>query len=336
MRLLFRIFFLPFLLWPITPDLLGAEKQTVIIDRGAWGRLARLPAKDWLAVLTRFSQREPSRLSLYRSTNHCRSWDLLYEIREPGRKLDNGELLTLSNRVVWLTCRSVIDEQSYQLPVYCSKDQGRTWTRIGSVDNSEGPPGALRHKGLWEPFLFMLPDGTISAIYSSEKHPGYSQVLSQKVSYDGGNTWGPEKRIVEQPNGGNLRPGMGVVARLSDGRFILVYEIVGIGRGQVHFKLSPDGITWPTGLGTPIPGHEAAPYVTVLANGNILLTSCSNILSTSNDAGTTWHTAKSPLPGGFKYTWPALYEIAPDQVAVSLSSGSVRLLSFQLEAARQP
>jgi hypothetical protein len=318
---------LPCLFLPAAAPLVGAEwGAEVTLGRGAWGRLAPLANGDWLAVVTRFSKSEPSRLAIEQSTNAGRAWLPLSDVREAGRKLDNGHLLTLSNGRVLLTGRSLIDGQSYRLPVYRSADRGQTWKQIGNVDTSEGAPGTKRRQGLWEPFLFRLPDGKVSVIYSSEKHAGYSQVLSQKVSPDEGATWGQEMRIVEQPNGGSLRPGMGVVARLADGRFFMAYEVVGLGRGEVHCKISADGVVWPPGLGRRIPGHEAAPFVTVLSTGRLLLTSCSNILSSSDDAGQTWRAvAESPWPAGFKYTWPALYEIRPGEVAAEMSAGTLRL-----------
>jgi len=64
--------------------------------------------------------------------------------------------------------------------------------------------------------------------------------------------------------------------------------------------------------------------VTVLSNGQLLVTSCSNSLPASDDGGSTWRALKaSPWPAGF--TWPALYEIRPGEIAAIMSSGSVRL-----------
>jgi hypothetical protein len=296
------------------------------LDCGTWGRLTKLPDGQWLSVITRFSKTEPSRLCFYRATNVSGAWASRSELKEPGRKLDNGHLLALSNGVVLLTCRSLVEGQSYHLPVYRSADSGQTWQTLSQVDASEVALGTPGSRGLWEPFLFHLPDGKISVIYSNEKHEGYRQVLSQKVSPDCGKTWGSESRIVEESGGGKLRPGMGVVARMSDGRWLMVYEVVGLGRGIVHFKISPDGISWPPGLGTPISNHEAAPYVVVLKKGQILLTSCSNTLSISEDNAKTWHSLEeSPWKAGFKYTWPALYEINQDTVAATISDGFVKI-----------
>lgn len=296
----------------------------VSLGRGAWGRLEPLTPQHWLMVVTRFAPQEPSRLEILQSTNACRHWTHLTELHEPGRKLDNGHLLRLRSGGALLTGRSLSDGQSYQLPVYASTNAGRNWQKISLIDAIEGPAAAEK-RGLWEPFLFLLPNGRVSVIYSTEKHAGYSQILSQKISPDGGRTWGEERRLVEEPAGGSLRPGMGVVTRLSDGRFLLVYEVVGLKRGLVHYKISADGEHWPPGLGTPIEGHEAAPYVITLHDGRLLLTSCHNTLSLSQDRGQSWQPVEPlPWPASFRYTWPALYEIAPGEIIAVRSEGAVR------------
>jgi hypothetical protein len=299
--------------------------EPVDMGRGAWGRLAPDDKGRWWMVLTRFPAPRTSHLEILISTNHCRDWTPLARVSEPGRLVDNGHLLLRSDGTLLLAARSLHEGESYELPVYASTNEGRTWQRWSCIDAIEGPV-AQQKRGLWEPFLFSLPDGRVSVIYSSEKHEGYSQVLSQKSSPDGGRTWGPEHRIVEEPGGGRLRPGMGVVTRTHDGHFLLVYEVVGLGRGQVHVKRSEDGERWPPGLGTPIPGHEAAPWVLALRDGRLLLTSCRNTLSISTNGGLTWlPVGGEPWPVRFQYTWPALYEIAPETILASRSEGPVRL-----------
>lgn len=310
----------------------GKQAPASLVDmgHGAWGRLAHLGGAQWLMVVTRFSPHEPSRLELLRSINGGRDWSALTELREPGRQFDNGHLLRLPEGTLLLTGRSLIEGESYHLPVYVSRDGGRAWRRLSLIAAIEGET-ARQKRGLWEPFLFRLPDGRVSVIYSDEGHDGYSQVLSQKTSPDGGVSWGEVRRIVEESGGGRLRPGMGVVSRLPDGQFLLVYEVVGLGRGRVHAKTSAEGEQWPPGLGSPIAGHEAAPYVVTLSDGRLLLTSCQNTLSLSRDAGRSWEAVgREPWPVEFRYTWPALYEVGPGEVLAVRSEGAVRLYRFRL------
>ncbi len=298
----------------------------VTVARGAWGRMAPVPKSGWLCVVTHFATNRPSWLGIYQSTNVCHQWTRLSEVAQPGRKVDNGNLLALPNGDLLLAGRSLIDGESYRLPVYRSTDAGRTWTSLGNIDSSEGAPGTLRERGLWEPHLFLLANGKVSVIYSSEKHPGFSQILSQRVSLDHGAMWGDETSAVAQPGGGRLRPGMGVPARMANGKFMLVYEIVGIGNGDVHYKVSDDGLDWPAGLGTPIEGQHCGPFVTSLADGRLLVTSCENQVAMSEDFGASWARLHPPAWNlGFKFSWPAMYEVGTNRLAVLASRGSVKI-----------
>ncbi len=293
---------------------------------GGWGRMVALSHQGhWLAVCTRYPAGTPSHLRIARSTDHARTWTPLAEVREPGRTLDNGELVRLPNGTLLLTMRSLIANQSYRLPVYASDDDGLTWTYRSNIDVSEGT-AAQQGRGLWEPDFWVLEDGRLVVTYSNEKHSGYSQVISLRVSDDSGFTWGPERWVVAEPGGGRLRPGMSQMTRLANGEYLLVYEVVGVGRADVHCKVSPDGITWPEGLGTRVPCQHCGPFVTALGNGLVLLTSCENVVSFSEDYGRTWQKLDPPAwPLGFAHTWPALYQTRSNEVALMVVHPDARL-----------
>jgi hypothetical protein len=56
--------------------------------------------------------------------------------------------------------------------------------------------------------------------------------------------------------------------------------------------------------------------VTVLTSGRLVVTSCENQISTSDDRGATWLLATPPpWPIGHVLTWPAIYQTAPDTLA---------------------
>lgn len=322
------------------PPLQLAWTSTHAVARGGWGRMIRLGNGDWLAVSTRF-QPGPSTLQLLRSNDNARSWAVLGEVAEPGRLLDNGELILLRDGALLLTGRSLVTGASYRLPVYRSIDGGKSWAYLSTIDANEGPPGTLNGRGLWEPHFYHLGGGRLAVAYASEKHaaetPGYNQLCALKVSTDDGRHWGSELTLAAQPKGGKLRPGMPVVAHMTDGRFIAVYEIVGMGDADVFFKLSADGVTWPAGLGTRVPGHHAGPWVTSLQDGRLLLTSCSNTLSASDDYGRTWHPVEPPawqVGAGKNFTWPAIYQTGKDEVAVMISWHGVQM-RFGMMAKRQ-
>lgn len=139
---------------------------------------------------------------------------------------------------------------SMQLQLYGSRDQGRAWKYIGAVaDGTVALP-------VWEPHLVLLDDGKLVTYYSSETHKadGYNQLLSHKVSRDGGKSWGPEVYDTAIA-GGVERPGMVIIARLPDGSYVYNHEDVqGPNSGQVHIKFSKDGLSWgpPEARGTPV------------------------------------------------------------------------------------
>lgn len=298
------------------------EWGSPVVLGGGWGRLVSLDGEEWLAVTARYPAGTNSHLRLHRSTDGARSWSDLAEVREPGRTLDNGELGVLPDGTVLLTMRSLIPGQSYRLPVYASTDGGRSWVRRADIDASEG----LGERGLWEPDFQVLADGRVTVTYSNEKHATHSQLISQRTSADGGRTWGAETWAVAEPGGGRLRPGMSQMTRLADGRYLLVYEVVGIGNADVHAKTSADGVEWPAGLGRRVPGHHAGPFVTTLPNGLVLVTSCANRLSASEDHGGTW-VRWEPVPWnlGQVFTWPALYPLGSNRVAAVVVNQGVRL-----------
>jgi len=304
---------------------------TNFVARGGWGRMIRLADASWLCVNTRFA-RSQSTLEIRTGTNVYSSWTKLSEVAEPGRFLDNGELIPLPGGEILLTGRSLMEGQSYRLPVYRSVDGGKSWLAFSRIDSNEGPPGTLKARGLWEPHLFRLNDGRLAVAYANEKHaaekPAFSQVCSERISYDGGKTWGDEIILAAEPGGGALRPGMPVVTRMANGKFIAVYEIVGVGDADVFCKISDDGEHWPAGLGNPIEGQHAGPWIMSLARGELLLTSCANRLSRSRDFGANWNFVE-PSPwdvgAGKVFTWPAIYEIATNQIAAMISLRGVRI-----------
>ena len=289
---------------------------------GGWGRMAQLANGDWISVTTRFPTGSESYLRIRRSTNQARTWQTISEVKETGRTLDNGELVALPDGTLLLTMRSLIAGQSYRLPVYASGDGGASWTYRSNIDTSEGNGTA----GLWEPDFLPLDDGRLAVTYSNETHAGYNQVISERISGDGGTTWGAETWAVAQIGGGNLRPGMSQVAKMGNGEFILVYEVVNSGRADVHCKFSADGVNWPPGIGTRVPLHHAGPFVASLPNGLALVSSCENELSYSEDHGRTWQKVEPPpFDFGYLFSWPAIYATGPDEIAVMTVPGGVTL-----------
>jgi hypothetical protein len=177
----------------------------------------------------------------------------LSELAKPSADLPAGTLLLGANATGDDASGRLVAED---LQLYASTDGGRSWRYRGSIVKGGGNPSDKDNHGVWEPNVHRLDDGRLVAYYSSEKHKaeGFNQLLAHKVSTDGGRTWGEEKIDVAIP-GGVERPGMAVVDRLPDGRYVMTYEdIDGPDNGQVFLKTSADGLDWgdPSDRGTPV------------------------------------------------------------------------------------
>jgi len=307
---------------------------TVKASNAGWGRMTKLSNGQWLAVYTLFPAGVPTQLQIARSTDNARTWSVVTTVIESGRNIDNGELLQLPNGTVLLTMRSIVNGQSYRLPVYRSTDNGASWTYLSNIDSNENPGGAI-NRGLWEPVFNVLPNGSLSVMYANEKHasgsPSYNQVISQRISTSNAATWGPESWAVSEPGGGNARPGMAVMTRMANGRFLLVFEICGLGPNcDVAYHVSDDGTTWPSGLGTGIRYQRCGPYVLSTTDGRLVVTSCQNEVSYSNDYGATWlKNDPAAWPIGFSFSWPALYQTGPNEVAgMNVTGGGAVQIKF--------
>ena len=300
--------------------------ETTRVANAGWGRMTALQDGRRLCVNTLYP-RPNSILQVEVSADGARTWTPVSTVAEPGRNLDNGEVIQAANGDLLLTGRSVVDAagaaRSYHLPVYRSADGGKTWAFLSQVDTSEAPPiqPGQPSVGLWEPHFFFLADGRLACAYANEKpavaHPAYSQIVSEKVSPDGGATWGKEIVLAAQTGGGRQRPGMPVLARLKNGQYLAVYEVVGVGNADVYFKTSRDGAAWPPGIGVRIPCQHAGPWVTSLSSGRVVVSSCSNQITYSDDGGASWLLATPPAwPIGQVLSFPAIYQTAPGEIAV--------------------
>ena len=121
--------------------------------------------------------------------------------------------------------------------LFRSFDQGETWEAFAEIAG-----GSKANGGVWEPFLTVTDDGTLVCYYSEERDPAHSQKLVYRATKDGKN-WDDPVDTVSLSSGG-LRPGMPVVTRLSDGRYMMVYEIVGMQGNPVYRRISEDGLDW--------------------------------------------------------------------------------------------
>jgi hypothetical protein len=304
-----------------------------------YGRMLKLANGKWLAgyTISRNTgyQKDPRggfELEIAESSDDGKTWRKIAVLSDPGRDLDNVQMLQLHDGAIVLACRSVRWQESYRLPVYKSKDNGRTWQKISMIDSNEGKPGELGKpdKGVYEPHLYLLDDGRVAVMYANEKHVtdsvSYSQIISQKISSDKGQTWGPEIWVAHQPGYNSSRPGMPVWTKMKNGKFIAVYEICGPQDCNVYYKTSEDGIGWPVGLGTLIHDQTGGPYILSLTNGTLVVTSNKGNVSVSKDFGETWELAERAFEHKKDFTkdwhqtiWCSIYQFGEKEIGIMTS-----------------
>ncbi len=291
-------------------------------------RALRLTDGSWLCTYTGYEKgnrgylagpRGGTRIFVDKSAGGGKSWKQIAMLSDPGRDLDNGEMIQLPDGSILLATRSVRWQESYRLPVYRSTDNGKTWKYLSDIDSNEGKSGQLGHpdKGVYEPHFYQLGPHTLAVMYSSEKHvvenPTYSQIISEKLSHDNGATWGKEIWVAAKTGG--YRPGMPVWTRMKNGKYIVTFEVCGPDNCRIHSKTSHDGIRWPSGLGTVVPSEIGAPYVLALKDGRLILTSNNHQVSMSGDYGKSWHLIAPAFQGGPRIAyWSSLYQTGRDEI----------------------
>ena len=186
------------------------------------------------------------------------------------------------------------------LGVHVSKDGGRTWEYLstyavggqGRYDEADRAGLSLTQSPVFEPYLYTDSKNRLVVYFSDERYKkdGYSQLLDHRVSEDGGRTWGPLVNDVAVPDG-LTRPGMAIVAKMPNGKYIMTYEMVSMPgyiteprSNPVHFKISDDADHWgdAAAYGTLIQDRwrqfpQSTPYVVwspwPAPNGTLIVTS---------------------------------------------------------------
>lgn len=144
-----------------------------------------------------------------------------------------------------LLCGSSTEHDGWTVHFERTRDQGRTWERIGPV-NSKTEFGAI------QPTILMHPDGRIQALSRSQQDR-----ITSTTSADNGLTWSPMVRT-SLPN-----PNSGIDAvTLASGTHLLVYNHTvrktgtPRGRGFLNIALSNDGEQWDAALVLENTPHE--------------------------------------------------------------------------------
>lgn len=271
-----------------------------------------------------------TRLQIKTSSDAGRSWTTTATVSENGRDLDNGQIIQQGDGSLVMAYRSVRWYESYRILTRKSTDGGVTWQALGTIDSVEGAAGTLHNpdRGVYEPYMNLLPNGSIGVLYASEKYaastPAYSQVISMRTSFNGGANWGAESFPVKDLTNSASRPGMPIWTKMANGSYLLVYELCGSDSCNAWQKTSTDGVTWDTAMGQRIAYQAGAPYVLALSDGRLVATSNTQEISISRDNGATWYLNDTNAWASFNAAnnyWPALVQTGPNEIGSVTSIG---------------
>lgn len=220
-------------------------------------RAADAPRAPLIASVTAFDK--GAHADIFRSDDDGATFTKTGEVRDPdfNTGLCCGGLYALPTAIGKLKAGTLlyagsvgqgVEDKPMQLKIYSSTDQGATWSYLS---NCYTAPVNRKGGGLWEVEFLITKDGQLACLFSDETVPGHSQILQQSVSSDGVH-WSAPKAIVKLTPPAD-RPGMPVVAKLTDGRYFMTYEICGPKHNcDVFTRASEDGIDWgnPADIGT--------------------------------------------------------------------------------------
>lgn len=206
-----------------------------------------------------------------------------------------------------------------QIPIWASGDRGRTWKMWSTLAVAGKPRSG---GGLWEPEFHLIDSGALVAHYSDETDPAHSQKLVAVQTLNG-TTWVNRKDTVAFANAA-LRPGMAVVRRLNNKKFVMSYEICAKPADSctAHLRISNDGWDWgsvnDTGLRpatlsglhfrhAPTIAYSAAPgangriwlvgQMTYDFGGGVSALNNGNILFANTEGGVgAWYPLPAPVP----------------------------------------
>lgn len=234
------------------------------------------------------------------TTYHNEWWSMLYqptlfELSEDLGDLKKGTVLCVGTTRANNHCAIVI---------YYSTDNLRTWKYLSTV--AEGGKCEMeKASAIWEGFL-ILEDNTLYCFYSDERGmTGGGQRLVVKKSKDAVN-WSEDIKVCdfEQENE-RYRPGMPIVTKMPDGRFLLTYE--GVNMGSPHpgyYKITDDLEKWDIkDHGTMMPRLFAggSPYCTTLEDKVIIGSHGTNKLgfNTNSLANDDWIVLDTNIEVGY-------------------------------------
>jgi hypothetical protein len=155
------------------------------------------------------------------------------------------------------------------------------------------------HSAIWEPFLLVANNKLICYI-SDERDVNYAQKLDHFTTTNG-TTWSGPVDDMDWSDS-TTRPGMPVVAKLSNGNYIMTYEVYGKSGNPCNYKITSNPENWNvTNQGTTF-AYGGSPYVTVTSDGRILANSYGSsdiYFNTNNDGSGSWVAMGTPIGAAY-------------------------------------
>jgi hypothetical protein len=204
-------------------------------------------------------------LPIYRSTDNGETFQFFSEVKGLRGQPSLYELPVKmgefpAGTILAAALQESTDPNKEMLGCYYSSDGGKTWQFLstfavggpGRYDPNDRAGISLQQNPVFEPYLYADAAGRLVVYFSDErdKKNGYSQLLDHRVSSDGGRTWGDLVYDIAIADG-LTRPGMAIVTRAGNGKFYMVYEMVGLPghaleprSNLVYFRMSDDGDDW--------------------------------------------------------------------------------------------
>jgi hypothetical protein len=254
------------------------------LGAGTYGRATLLPDGSLFGTFETGVDGELGIVSTI-SKDEGRTWTrtgtVVTEPATPGRTLGIPSVVRLADGTLLVAFRhhdpGAAGVTNFRLLVSASTDGGKSWSFRGEIQVY----GSAKD-GLWEPFLYVTPKGTLQAYYARERDNYRSQDIVVRSSKDGGKTWGSEA-IAATTDGS--RDGMPGVTALPDGSLVAVFESArqpGVNNNFVvrGVQSSDDGKTWTNRHIIFAPKnaarHAGAPQVTSLRDGRVVVSFMTN------------------------------------------------------------
>ncbi|RYF11986.1 MAG: exo-alpha-sialidase [Deltaproteobacteria bacterium] len=320
---------------------------------GGYPRVIRLLDGSLLGSVTAY-QGGINRLRVTQSSDNGASFADIGEIMQADgatHDLDNAHIVQLHDTAPGATVPRLLAAfrnhdgtassgyTTFRITVCRSDDGGRSWAYHSLVEASTQP------YGLWEPFLFVAPDGSVQVYYARELAADNQDVVMRR-SADGGTTWGP--LVTVAGNGLTTRDGMPGVTSYWDGTrnaMMVIFESYS-GAFQIVSEKSVDsGSTWTQRTTVYAPAgnlNAGAPQIAAVGARLVAVFMSDEDASQHNwpsyakiKTVASTHITPSAVSWGLSYTiagassyWPGAYKQDDSSVFLTYVAGPSYLLSL--------